>query len=108
MSKQNLIRRHAASKIRDFSDRLLDRTFYAAPVALAWRRFAPAGSRAVASPLRRQPASEDQRSAADRQDREDPLGADRLENLKPGQNDPRISERSKAARACASRRRRAT
>jgi len=37
--------------------------------------------------------SEGERSAADRQDWEEPLEADRPDNLKPGQNDPRISER---------------
>src|SRR5208282_2062185 len=63
--------------------------------ALEWRQFAPAAPRAAASSLRRRPASEGERSAADRQDWEEPLEADRLDNLKPAQNDPQISERRK-------------
>jgi len=39
------------------------------------------------------PGSKREGGSGDRENREEPLEADRLDNLKPGQNDPRVGER---------------
>ena len=57
------------------------------------RRFVPAGPCAAALPLRRRPGSEGKGDPGDRENREEPLVANRLDNLKPDQNDPRVGER---------------
>ena len=63
------------------------------PLGLERRRFVPAGPCAAALPLRPRPGSEGKGDPGDRENQEEPLEADRLDNLKPGQNDPRVGQR---------------